>query len=120
MICQECNGTGKAPCEFCSGSGCAYCREDKASIESPEIAEDRKSFTPVEVNEFKFDDQESAQIMADYLNRRCSCNQSCPLIGSVCLTDCVSFQKAKVAAYKDKYRIYDFCCDNPMLIRPYA
>lgn len=105
-------------CDYCSGSGCAYCRAEPEKIEAPEAVKSRMFFNPAEVKEFQFDDEDSAQIMADYLNRRCSCSQSCPLFGSSCKTDCVCFEKARPCLGNGKFKLYGFCCDNPMLIRP--
>ena len=106
-----------ADCDYCSGSGCVYCKAEPESIEAPETVKGRKSFTPGDVKEFEFTDQDSAQIMADYLNRRCACDQSCPLFRAQCVTDCVCFEKARVGGKPEAYKLYGFCCDNPMLIR---
>lgn len=115
MNCPECNGTGKAPCETCSGSGCVYCRVEPAKVEAPEIVEGRMNFKTGEVLEFIFSDREDADIMASYLNRRCSLDQFCPEINQQCKPDCISFKKAYVYPYGERFKISDFTCDNPKL-----
>ena len=104
-------------CDYCSGSGCVYCKAEPEKIEAPEPVKGRMNFTPGEVKEFEFKDLDSAQIMADYLNRRCACNQFCPMFGAPCVTDCVCFEKARVGGDSQKARLYGFCCDNPSLMR---
>lgn len=112
-------------CDYCSGSGCVCCRPEPEKIEAPKIVEGRMGFSSEEVAEFFFKDEDEADIMVNYLNRRCYLDQTCPLLGSVCKNDCVCFQKAAAAfvlkvefKHNDGYRLYGFTCDNPMLIRP--
>lgn len=102
-------------CEYCSGSGCVYCRQLPENVEAPEIVEGRRGFTPQEVVEFRFPDKEAAEIMVNYLNRRCSCEIFCPETINICRTDCRCFKKAYKYSYDGGYRIGGFDCNNTKL-----
>lgn len=102
-------------CNYCSGSGCVYCRADPEKVEAPEIVDGRMNFKDGEVCEFVFDERDDAEIMISYLNRRCSFDQFCPEIIQQCKPDCISFKKAYIYPYDGKFKIGGFRCGNPKL-----
>lgn len=85
-------------CEYCSGSGCVYCKAEPEKVEAPKIVEARFNFTEIEVGELFIKDKDEAVIMARYLNSRCSFNRTCPLLRSKCVTDCPCFKEAEVSS----------------------
>lgn len=113
-------------CDYCSGSGCVFCKAEPEKIEAPEPVKGRLNFTEKETGEFFFRDKDEADIMARYLNSRCSSDRTCPLMGSKCITDCPCFLEAEVSINQhgcdssgnnEEFVISGFRCDNPMLIR---
>ena len=109
-------------CDYCSGSGCVFCKQEPEKVEAPKIVEGRLNFTEEETGEFLFSDEGEADIMARYLNTRCSSSRTCPLLRSKCATDCPCFKKAEVSVQEgceanghiDGFIISGFKCGNLM------
>lgn len=120
-----------ADCEFCSGSGCVYCKTTPdhlttgSNIPEPQAPiELATRFSRQEVFNLRFADEECCKDMVKHLNRKCTIDQHCPIARMRCDTSCPAFQEAEFYVDLDalhrpleRYRIKGFRCDSPMLVR---